>query len=343
MIGRLSRLSGITLSRSAYLDVLQTLMPTVESAVGEARKRNCALNLFAGPMSLGSLDQLGQQPGRRVWCLVLESSALPPRVQETVEQIAQVWLPTQFCFDVCVKNGLPVEKLRLVPYHMHRPTRERIPPDVLQPFTILVSWDSKSSLNRKNIINSILAFKLAWPVDKGVRLRLKTRDCERENRDQIYQAINGDTRIELVDQTTATPDEIYDRVHVLFHMHRAEGFGRHIVEAQMRRLPVVATGYSGCMDWLTPDNALLINYDLVHTKQNEFQYPQGGMWAEPCVDHAAVLLRQCREQYFGRVQTLVANGERDVFEFTSFERSRSHMADALHSLGLTYARIHKDA
>lgn len=336
-------MSGITLSRSAYLGVLETLMPTIESAVGEARKRNCSLNLFAGPMSLGSLDQLGEQPGRRVWCLVLESTVLPLRVKETVAEIAQVWVPTQFVYDVCINNGLPADKLRLVPYYMHRPTRPRIEPGPNDPFTVLTSWDAKSSMNRKNIVGTINAFRRAFPDDKGVRLRLKTRDATKEHRDAIRVATEGDTRIELWDQTTPTVDEIYDGAHVLLHLHRAEGFGRHIIEAQMRRLPVIATGYSGCMDWLTPDNALLVRYELVDTAQQEFQYPQGGKWARPSQGHAAAQLIHCRAHYDTMMRAIVDNAERDALAFTSFDRSRNAMAAALDSLGLPHAQLSPDA
>ena len=38
--------------------------------------------------------------------------------------------------------------------------------------------------------------------------------------------------------------------------HRAEGFGRNIAEAILLGIPVLATAFSGCTDFLAPDEGL---------------------------------------------------------------------------------------
>lgn len=321
------------MSRTSYGEVMESLMPVISSPLGTARKTPASLHLFACAMSLQSLENIGQQPGRRVWCLVLESTVLPPRVLETIAQIRQVWVPTRFCYGICAEAGVDPNKLRVVPYFLPPPRRDRKLPAQDDPFTVLVSWDAKSSINRKNILGSIEAFRQAFPEDRGVRLRLKTRDAEHEQRQLLQTACGGDTRIDVWDQTVAEVDDIYDGAHALLHLHRAEGFGRHIIEAQMRGLPVIATAYSGCMDWLTPKNSLLVDYDLVDTAQHEFQYPQGGKWAQPRLISAIDALRRCREQY-SELSPMLEQAKVDAHAMVSFDKSQAAMRAALIDLEL---------
>ena len=54
--------------------------------------------------------------------------------------------------------------------------------------------------------------------------------------------------------------------------------------------PVVATGYSGNMDFMTPMNSFLVDYKLTTLKQAVGPYPAGACWADPDVEHAARLI-----------------------------------------------------
>jgi len=327
-----NRLSGITLSRHAYADVLRTIYPDlIDSTVQEAQTLDCAINVWAArPLSPLTLDQFGGRKfkGLNVWCLVLESTALPARTQEAAENADQIWVPTTFVRNVCVKNGMPAKKLHVVPYHLPQPPRPRLEPGSKDPFTVLMSWDGRSSMNRKYVIGGVQAFKKAWPRDNEVRLRLKTRDLSPENTALLTQAIGGDARISIEDRFTETVDEIYDGAHVLLHPHRAEGYGRHMIEAMQRRLPVIATAYSGCMDWLRPDNALLVDYTLIETRQQEYQYPQGGLWAEPDAQQLADSLRACRWHY-ADLAPMLDRAELMAMRHTTLEHSRNAMLAAL--------------
>lgn len=326
-----NRISGLVLCRDAYLEVLRSITPVVSSSMEEAKKRECKIHLFAGAMSKRTLDQIGPRPGKNIWCLVIESTALPPQSLETAASVDQVWVPTQFCYDVCAKNGIPKEKLKLVPYYLPVPTRPRSLAHRHEPYTVLVSWDGMSSMNRKHVIGAVQAFKRAWPRTLNVRLKLHTRELPRESLARLLEAMAGDARIALDRSFKETIDEIFDGVHCLFHPHRAEGYGRHLVEAMQRRLPTIATAYSGNMDWMTDANAFLVNYQMVETAQKEFQYPQGGWWAEPDIDHAATLLRKCRDDY-AQLTPMLDQAEADAMQISSFERSRDAMLKALSEL-----------
>ena len=51
--------------------------------------------------------------------------------------------------------------------------------------------------------------------------------------------------------------------------------------------PVIATGWSANVDFMSADNSFLVRYDLQPLSQAVGVYPAGQLWAEADIDHAA--------------------------------------------------------
>jgi len=86
-------------------------------------------------------------------------------------------------------------------------------------------------------------------------------------------------------------------------LHRAEGFGLCMAEAMALGKPVVATGYSGNLEYMDAESAFLVDYDLIPIKQHLsfWEYFEPGMrWAEPRHDHAVEQLRRCVDDVAAR-------------------------------------------
>jgi glycosyltransferase involved in cell wall biosynthesis len=75
-------------------------------------------------------------------------------------------------------------------------------------------------------------------------------------------------------------------------LHRAEGFGLTIAEAMSIGKPVIATGYSGNVDFMTLANSYLVDYAIGRVGPDCEIYPADGEWAEPNIEHAAKLMRR---------------------------------------------------
>ena len=75
-------------------------------------------------------------------------------------------------------------------------------------------------------------------------------------------------------------------------LHRSEGFGRGMAEAMALGRVAIATGYSGNLDFMTPETSLLVDHQLVPVGADEYPYPDGQVWADPSVEHAAGLMAQ---------------------------------------------------
>lgn len=328
-----ARTSGITLSRHAYADVLRTIYADLADVPTESAVRSRVNVWAARPLSPLVLDELGRhkRPGTNIWCFVCESDVLPERSLEACANADQVWVPTTFVSDVCIAGGMPRDKVKIVPYFLEGGL---IPRTVGGAFRVLVSWDGRSSVHRKNVVGCIEAFKQAWPRSRKVELRLKTRDLRDEHRSLVVEAMAGDDRITLDERTVDTVDEIFAGADVLLHLHRAEGYGRHVIEAMQRGLPVICTDYSGPRDWITARNAWSVPVArMVSTSiQTEYQYPQGGMWAEPNVAAAAAALRDVARGG-GGVARRVMQAKQDADSFACLQHSRDAMVVALRELG----------
>ena len=62
-------------------------------------------------------------------------------------------------------------------------------------------------------------------------------------------------------------------------LHRAEGYGLHLAEAMAHGKPVVATGYSGNLEFMDDTNSRLVPFTLVPIPDGCEPYPAGARWA----------------------------------------------------------------
>ncbi|MCA9386904.1 glycosyltransferase, partial [Candidatus Dojkabacteria bacterium] len=70
---------------------------------------------------------------------------------------------------------------------------------------------------------------------------------------------------------------------------RAEGFGLPIAESMYYSVPVIATNYSGYLDFANESNSYLIDYKLANTTDSEM-VNLGAKWAEPDQKHLQGLM-----------------------------------------------------
>jgi 2-polyprenyl-3-methyl-5-hydroxy-6-metoxy-1,4-benzoquinol methylase len=79
-------------------------------------------------------------------------------------------------------------------------------------------------------------------------------------------------------------------------LHRSEGWGLTMAEAMALAKPVIATGYSGNLDFMTTENSFLVDYVTGAVPAGCEPYTAGTRWAEPSLDSAAALMRRVFEQ-----------------------------------------------
>jgi len=185
-------------------------------------------------------------------------------------------------------------------------------------FIFLTSFDFHSWIERKNPYAVVKAFAEAFPGgNEQVRLLVKTSNG------YLYP----DKLKVLLEYAAADPrilirDDIIDRAHfnalqrccdAYVSLHRAEGFGLGLAECMALAKPVVATAWSGNLEFMDADTACLVDYRLVKVGEGEYPHPPGAVWAEPCVGSAAQAMRKLFEDPSG-ARELGDRARRSVLE-----------------------------
>src|SRR5688572_2200374 len=158
------------------------------------------------------------------------------------------------------------------------------------PFIFLYTFDVSSQIERKNPIGAIRAFRQAgFDHDEAVLLlKFTNGHTDRAAVRRLAEAAAG-LNVTLLDVVLSRP-EVSALMHctdACFSLHRAEGFGMTIAEQMLLGRPAIATGYSGNMDFMTPDVARLITAPPVHLTRDCGPYLRGYVWADPDIAEAA--------------------------------------------------------
>jgi glycosyltransferase involved in cell wall biosynthesis len=200
----------------------------------------------------------------------------------------EIWTPSRFARDSL--RRLTGRRIEVVP-HVVPPATRRPPRDSRTPFTVLCFGDSRSSLARKNPAGALAAFRAAFGDSPDAQLILKLSGSPADH-EEIGRAVAGCGNVTIL-RDFLTPDALaalYLRTDALISLHRAEGFGLPMLEAMAHGIPVVATDWSGNVDFMSNANAMLVPARLVPVQDDAGIYA-GSIWADPDIDVAADALR----------------------------------------------------
>lgn len=166
-------------------------------------------------------------------------------------------------------------------------------------FAFTYPFDPNSCLARKNPIALVRAFRLAFPrKDRMVALLLRINGelAGGPDRSALLREIGTDKRIVVMEGTLDRIDALCltASCDCLVSPHRAEGFGRNIAEAILLKVPVLATAFSGCNDFLAPEEGLAFDLQEVRPGQYPFGEGLGLFWAEPVVTDMAEKMKLMR-------------------------------------------------
>ncbi|MGH8233693.1 MAG: glycosyltransferase family 4 protein [Rhodanobacteraceae bacterium] len=213
--------------------------------------------------------------------------------------VDEVWAPTAWVRDsIGAATDKPVLRMPMAiefdpPVGMDR-QRFGLPRG---EFVFLFSYDFNSFASRKNPEATIAAFRQAFRGGaKGVRLLVKSTNGGRfpDRLEALKRSVADDPCIEVRDGFLSREEMfgLQNAIDCFVSLHHAEGFGLGLAECMYLGKPVIATGYSGNMDFMDHDNSLLVDYNMIPLRNGDYPYWRGQQWADPDVAHAAQLMRQ---------------------------------------------------
>jgi glycosyltransferase involved in cell wall biosynthesis len=152
-----------------------------------------------------------------------------------------------------------------------------------------------SSFARKNPLGAIDAFKRAFGGrdDQMLLVKFSGEAAFSAEAEKIYAAAGPNIKTVAGNWPPERVEALLACADIVLSLHRAEGFGLVPAQAMLRGVPVVATGWSGNMDYMDAHSAALVGYRLVPMRDDSGVYGKvpGAVWAEPDLEDAADKLR----------------------------------------------------
>ncbi len=317
-------------------------VPSVRMPLSEKPPEGAPLVLHINPpllpLAMLRLDRCLRRDRPIIGYWAWELPTVPPDWRVGLPFVHEVWVPSTFT--AAALGELVPGRVRVVPHPLAvappsaEPDRAGfgLPPDTV---TVLVSFNLASSFERKNPLAAIAAFRAAFGDRNDRFLVIKVGYPEHFPADlaRLREAIGGSRNMRL-DAVTLSPrrsQSLTASVDIVLSLHRSEGFGLVPAEAMMLGKPVIATGWSGNMDFMDAACAVPIGFRLVPASDSRGVYDvPGAVWAEADLDEAVAQLRLLADNPALRAEIGTRARAAALARLTT-----EPLAEALRGLGLT--------
>lgn len=227
-----------------------------------------------------------------------ELSDAPPASWHTYADLyKEVWAGSTFTQKLFSEHfSLPV---KLVPPIVELTSNKVSLPESCEiaddEFVFFFMCDFRSIPQRKNPKACIEAFRKAFQSAANAKLIIKVSNTKANRKywEEMLELSKG-LNIVLIEASLSRLEleSLFHRCDCYISLHRSEGFGLTIAEAMLAGKPVIATGYSGNMDFMNEENSFVVPYTMVDVPDNARPYRRGSKWAEPDVEVAARYMRE---------------------------------------------------
>jgi glycosyltransferase involved in cell wall biosynthesis len=230
---------------------------------------------------------------------VWETKSLPDEWCRGSDLLDEVWTPSTFCREaIATKVDLPVAK---IPHNVE----PLVPPGInrghfglpKKGFMFLCMADFFSTPERKNPLGAIEAFVKGFghnPEHVYLVVKVINSWSRPDVMDLINQFSAKNRGIIVIDGCLDRPkvNALINCCDCFLSLHRSEGFGLPIAEAMYMGKPVIATGWSGNMEFMDRDNSLPVRFKMAEITKDAGPYKKGHVWADPDLNHAAEKMRR---------------------------------------------------
>lgn len=231
------------------------------------------------------------------WLWELEE--FPAEWVKAIGLFNEIWTPSEFASTSIRK--VTDKPVNTIPYSISAPTQAEYNRDYFNlpndKFLYLCMYDCNSTIQRKNPMGAISAYKLAFPEEReDTGLVIKVNNAQKEDLNIIARALADYANIYLISDILpkTAVNSLIECADVFISLHRSEGFGLVPAEAMYLGTPCVATGWSSNTEFMNKEVACMVDYSIVTIDKDYGPYKAGNRWAEPNIKTAAEYLLELR-------------------------------------------------
>lgn len=229
-----------------------------------------------------------------------EVSEFPERFAGSFKYLDEIWVGSHHVADaIAGVSPIPVVKVT-IPVSVPKIKKfARSALGLPESFVFLFVFDYLSIFERKNPLALVESFKKAFPPDSGASLVLKSINSTQhpEEHERLFRITKDHPDVHVIDRYVSVDEKnaMLAACDCYVSLHRSEGFGITLAEAMYLEKPVIATAYSGNLEFMTERNSYLVDYELKAIGEGSAPYPPTSEWADPDVEHATSLMRHVFE------------------------------------------------
>lgn len=290
-------------SSLTHIELSPAERPVLEHLVNKRRGVKNRVNIYHSIPELWR-KKLSPSFGFTYW----ETSTIPNHWLKHVRQMRAIFLSSLYNIQAFGSSGVNVPLFYVRPClskPYHPPSMEYTPPYVnhLPPFRFLsvCSW-----IERKGIDLLLKAFWSEFTANDPVCLIIKSAGPTDIGHliDGWKQELNfthplAPVYIDLEIRGEMEMEALYHSSHVFVLASRGEGVGYPVLEAAMRGIPIIVTGWGGHLDFLNEHNSYLIPYQLTPVPPQPYYegYQPNQLWAESSIAALRSMMRHVTIHY----------------------------------------------
>ena len=249
----------------------------------------------------------------------VETDVCNPAWVESCNKMSAIIVPSSFTRSVLEKSGkinVPVyvipewfiEEIEKVDSYLDIPLRTEFNFLIVSQLTSV-----DSSVDRKNIVNTIKWICESFKDDKSVGIVLKTNSGRGTTIDKgmtsqairsVVSQIRSISKVPVYfihgNMTNEEISRLYrnPKIRALVSLTRGEGFGLPLLEAAASGLPVIATDWSAHTEFLNTGKWIKIEHDMIDVPESRIDgriFVAGSKWANPSEDIFKKKIRKFRD------------------------------------------------